>query len=79
MVQYYRDMWIQQRKMLTQLSDLARECGQTKAAKAKETKTIPWQWDEKHQKAFNLVKATIVQDIVLTYPDNSEPFEIYML
>ena len=38
---------------------------------------VPWHWDEVHQKAFDLVKATIVQDVVLANPDYSEPFEIY--
>ena len=44
--------------------------------KAKGTKKGPWHWDEKHQKAFYLVKATIVQDVVLAYQDYSKPFEI---
>ena len=29
------------------------------------------------KKAFDLVNATIVQDVVLAYSDSSEPFEIY--
>ena len=41
------------------------------------TKKLSWHWDEKQQTAFDLVKANIVQDIVLAYPDYSEPFEIY--
>jgi hypothetical protein len=77
MVQYYRDMWIQRSKMLAPLTDLVGECGQTKVTKAKGTKKSPWHWDEKHQKAFDLVQATIVQDVVLAYPDYSKPFEIY--
>jgi len=77
MVQYYRDMWTKQSKMLAPLTDLVGECGQTKVTKAKGTKKIPWHWDEKHQRAFDLVKATIVQDVVLAYPDYSKPFEIY--
>ena len=63
--------------MLAPLTDLVGECGKTKVTNANETKKIPWHWDNKHQKAFNLVKATIVQDIVLAYPDYSEPFDIY--
>jgi len=74
MVQYYRDMWTKRSKMLA--TDLVGECGQTKVTKAKGPKKLPWHWDVKHQIAFNLVKATIVQDIVLAYPDYSEPFEI---
>jgi hypothetical protein len=63
--------------MLAPLTDLVGECGQTKVTKAKGTKKVPWHWDEKHQKAFDLVKATIVQDVVLAYPDYSKPFEIF--
>ena len=77
MVQYYRDMWTKRSKMLALLTDLVGECEQTKVTKAKGTKKFPWHWDVKHQKAFDLVKATIVQVIVLAYPDYSEPFEIY--
>ena len=57
--------------MLAQLTDLVGKCGQTKVPKAKETIKVPWQWDEVHQKAFGLGKATIVQDVVLAYPDYS--------
>ncbi len=77
MVQYYRDMWEKQSEMLAPLTDLVGECGQTKVTKANGTKKVPWHWYEKHQKSFDLVKATIVQDVVLAYPDYSKPFEIY--
>ena len=63
--------------MLAPLTDLVSKCGQTKVTKAKGTKKAPWHWDENHQKAFNLVKATICQDVFLAYPDFSKPFEIY--
>ena len=77
MVQYYRDTWTKRSKMLAPLTVLVGECGQTKVTKEKGTKKVPWHWDEVHQKAFDLVKATIVQDVVLAYPDYSEPFEMY--
>jgi hypothetical protein len=77
MVQYYRDMWMRRSEMLAPLTDLVGECGQTKATKAKGTKKAPWHWDESHQQAFNLIKATIPRDVVLAYPDYSEKFEIY--
>jgi hypothetical protein len=63
--------------MLTPLTSLVGECGQTKTTKAKETKKIPWHWDEVHQRAFNHVKATIAKDVVLAYLDYSKVFEIY--
>ena len=63
--------------MIAPLSDLVGECGQTKVPKEKGTKKAPWNWNENHQKSFNLVKATICQDVVLAYPDFSTPFEMY--
>ena len=63
--------------MLFPLTDLVGECGQTKTTKAHGIKKVPWRWDEVEQKAFNAVKATIPQDVVLAYPDYSQKFEIY--
>jgi hypothetical protein len=77
MVQYYRDLWARQSKMLAPLTSLVGECGQTKTSKAEETKKVPWHWDEVHQRVFNHVKATIAKDVVLAYPDYSKVFEIY--
>jgi hypothetical protein len=77
MVQYYRDLWARQSNMLIPVTTLVGECDQTKITKAKETKKVPWHWDEVHQRAFDHVKATIAKDIVLAYPDYSEVFEIY--
>jgi hypothetical protein len=42
MVQYYRDIWTQQSKILAPLSNLVGECGHTKVAKANKTKKVPW-------------------------------------
>jgi hypothetical protein len=41
------------------------------------TKKKPWQWDPIHQQAFDNIKAAIAKELVLAYPDFSEPFEIY--
>ncbi len=49
MVQYYRDLWARRSKMLAPLTSLLGECGQTKVTRAKETKKVPWHWDEVHQ------------------------------
>ena len=62
-------MWKRQSKMLAPLTDLVGECGHMKVTKAKGTKKAPWHWEGIHQKAFDQVKATICQDIVLAYPD----------
>jgi hypothetical protein len=56
---------------------LVGECGQTKVARAKGTKKVPWHWDEVHQRAFNHVKATIAKEVVLAYPNYSKVFKIY--
>jgi hypothetical protein len=38
MVQYYRDMWARCSEMLAPLTDLVRECGETKTARMNKTK-----------------------------------------
>ncbi len=77
MVQYCRDLWARRSDMLTPLTSLVGECGQTKFTRAKGTKKVPWHWDKVYQRAFNCVKATIAKDVVLAYPDYSKVFEIY--
>jgi hypothetical protein len=77
MVQYYCDLWARRRKMLAPLTSLVREWGQTKVTRAKQTKKVPWYWDEVHPRAFNHVKDTIARKVVLAYPDYSKVFEIY--
>jgi hypothetical protein len=77
MVQYYRDLWARQSKMLSPLTSYVGECGQTKVTKAKGTKKVPWHWDEVHQRVFNHVMATIAKEVVLAYLDYSKMFEIY--
>ncbi len=77
MVQYYSDFWARQSKMLSLLTSLVGECGQTKVTRAKGTKKAPWHWDEVHQRASDHVKATIVRKAVLANPDYSKVFEIY--
>ncbi len=62
--------------MLTPLTSLVGECGQTKSTRAKGTKKVPWHWEEVHQRAFDHVKATIAKDVVLAYPDYSKVFKI---
>ena len=72
MVQYYCDLWARWGKMLTPLTSLIGECGQTKVTRAKGTMKVPWHWNEVHQKAFNHIKATIAREVVLAYPDYSK-------
>ena len=77
MVQYYRDMWTKRSEMLAPLSDLVGECWETKTTRKNKVKKTPWHWDSIHQIAFDNVKATIVKEVVLAYPDFKKPFEIY--
>ncbi len=62
--------------MLAPLTSLVGEGGQTKVTKAKGTKKVPWHWDQVLQRAFNRVKATIANEVVLAYPDYSKVFEM---
>ena len=77
MVQYYHDLWARRSKMFNPLTTLVGECSQTKVTRAKETKKVPWQWDEVHQRAFGHVKATIAREVVVPYPDYLNVFKIY--
>jgi hypothetical protein len=77
MVQYICDLWARWSDMLAPFTSLVRNCGQTKFTRTKETKKLPWHWDEDHQRAFDHVKATIPKAVVLAYPDFSKVFEIY--
>ncbi len=77
MVQYYRDLLARRSDMLAPLTSSVGECSQIKSTKAKGTKNLPWHLDEVHQRAFNHVKATITNNVVLAYPDYSKVFEIY--
>ncbi len=77
MVQCYRDMWAKRSEMLAPLSDLVGECGETKTTRKNKVKKTPWHCDSIHQIAFDNIKATIIKEVVLAYPDFSKPFEVY--
>jgi hypothetical protein len=77
MVQYNRDMWVKHREILAPLSDLVIECGEMKTTRKNKVNKKPWHWDSIHQIAFDNVKTTIAKDVVLAYPDFSQPFHIY--
>ncbi len=74
MVQYYKDVWGRESKMLSPLTNLVGECEHTKAIWATKTKRKPWHWN---QTAFNIIKTAIAKDVVLAHPDYSQGFEIY--
>jgi hypothetical protein len=41
------------------------------------TKKKKWYWAQIHQDAFDLVKRTLAEEVILAYPDYGEVFEIY--
>jgi hypothetical protein len=45
MVQYHWDMWARRSEMLAPLTDLVRDCRETKTTRMNKTKKKPWQWD----------------------------------
>jgi transposase InsO family protein len=65
MVNYYRDMWSKRSELLAPLTEL---CG--KSAKK-------FQWTPRHQQAFDEIKKVLSKEVMLTYPNFSEPFDIH--
>ena len=49
MVKYYCDLWVRWSNMLSPLTSLVGDYGQTKVSNAKGIKKVPWHWDEVHQ------------------------------
>jgi hypothetical protein len=70
-------MWQKRSEILAPVTDLVRECGETKTTKQIKTKKKPWRWESINQQAFDNMKATIAKEVVLAYPDFTKPFEIY--
>jgi hypothetical protein len=78
MVQYYRDRSLGKTEQNACPSHLIGwRVRSDQSFKSQRTKRMPWHWDEVHQRAFNHVKATNAQEVVLAYPDYSKVFEIY--
>jgi hypothetical protein len=63
MVNYYRDSWIRRSDLLAPLATLAG------------SKSI-WKWTDVHQKAFNEIKRIVAREVLLSFPNFSQPFEI---
>ena len=73
-VQYYRDIWRKRSHLVSPLTDLVAECGTSKTKKEKPKK---WYWNSTHQDAFEEIKRTVSEEVILAYPAYGELFVIY--
>ena len=62
-VTYYRNMWPRRSHLLSPLSDLT---GKTTS-----------HWTNECQHAFDTMKSILATDVILSYPDHNQPFEIF--
>jgi RNase H-like domain found in reverse transcriptase len=62
MVRYYHDMWPRRSHILAPLTEL--------------TGKKAFVWEDKHQQAFEQMKALISTDMLLAYPNHNKPFDI---
>jgi len=62
-VTYYRNMWPRRSHLLTPLSNL--------------TGKTTFQWTNECQQAFDTMKSILSTDVLLSYPDHNQPFEIF--
>jgi RNase H-like domain found in reverse transcriptase len=62
-ITYYCDMWSRRSHISAALTDL--------------TDKGTFNWTPVHRKAFDTMKALMVKDVLLCYPDNNLPFHIY--
>ena len=70
-------MWEKRSHLLTPLTDLVGECGQTKSQLKSGTKRAKWYWNDSHQESFDAIKKVIARDIMLAYPNFDLAFKIY--
>ena len=64
MINFYRDMWQKRSELLAPLSALT-------------SKNVKYECKDKHQKCFDAIKRVIGREVLLTYPEFNDPFEIH--
>lgn len=64
MTNYYHDVWPKRSFILVPLTSPM-------------LKTVKWQWTEREQKAFCVIKKHISQQVLLAYPDFKKKFDIH--
>ena len=64
MVNYYRDMWVHRSDALAPLTTLT-------------SKNVKWKWTPEHQEAFKKVKSILSREVILSYPNFDEYFDIH--
>ena len=64
MVNYYRDMWIRRSETLAPLTALT-------------SKEAKWKWTDVHQTAFDNMKKLVAREVLLSYPNFNDVFEIH--
>ena len=64
MVNYYRDMWIRRSETLAPLTALT-------------SKEAKWEWTNVHQTAFDNMKKLVAREVLLSYPNFNDVFEIH--
>lgn len=63
LVNYYRYMWKRRSHIIAPLATLC-------------SKSVKFQWNKEHQKAFDEIKNVVSKEVLLTFPDYTKPFEV---
>ena len=64
MINFYRDMWQKRSDLLAPLTALT-------------PKNVKYDWKDKHQNCFDVIKRVIGRELLLVYPDFNASFEIH--
>ena len=64
LINYYRDMWIKRSEVLSPLTSMT-------------SKEAKWNWTNECQMAFDTIKKIVSREVLLSYPDFSDTFEIH--